>query len=109
MPDLLLGPYRRHFGADVAVGSELEVAASGRLTGRLAGPHPYGVVKLEMAQRLAEQHGWPAAACSAYGDHGTDALLLAWAGGAYAVDPDPALRAAARQHGWRILEGDDAP
>jgi putative phosphoserine phosphatase/1-acylglycerol-3-phosphate O-acyltransferase len=108
MPELMLRPFALHFASDFAVGTELEVAPDGRLTGRLAGPHPYGEVKREIAERLAGQNGWPATACSAYGDHGTDEILLAWVGEAYAVDPDPALRRSAQRHGWTILEGDAA-
>jgi putative phosphoserine phosphatase/1-acylglycerol-3-phosphate O-acyltransferase len=107
MPDLLLEPFAAHFSADATIGTPLEVASDGRLTGRRAGVHPYGEAKLDLARSLAETHGWSAAQCSAYGDHKTDAILLAWAGEAFAVDPDPELRASARSRGWTILDGEE--
>jgi HAD superfamily hydrolase (TIGR01490 family) len=104
MPDLLLEPFLRHFGADFGIGTPLEVRPNGRLTGRRSGPHPYGRAKLDLARALAHEQGWDPAACSAYGDHRTDAILLDWVGEAVAVDPDPGLRAHAARKGWRIVE-----
>ncbi len=109
MPDLLLEPFAGRFGAEIAIGTPLEVGANGRLTGRRAGPHPYGAAKLVIARGMAEEHGWEARACSAYGDHATDAYLLAWAGEAFAVDPDSGLRREAERRGWTILENARAP
>jgi HAD superfamily hydrolase (TIGR01490 family) len=109
MPDLLLEPFLAHFGADAAIATPLEIGASGRLTGRRAGLHPYAEAKVDLARRFAEEHGWSAAECSAYGDHATDRYLLAWVGEAFAVDPDPRLRAAAQKHGWTILDGEEPP
>lgn len=106
MPEPLLGPFIRHFAADFSIGTPLEVDASDTLTGRRAGPHPYGRTKLEIAQQLAEIHGWSLSECSAYGDHASDAFLLGSVGQAYAVDPDPQLRNEAQRRGWPILEGE---
>jgi len=104
MPDLLLDPFIRRFSADLAIGTPLEVDGRGRLTGRRAGPHPYGKAKLEIARALCEKHGWDPHSCSAYGDHASDVSLLEWAGEAYAVDPDKGLRRIAQSRGWTVLE-----
>lgn len=104
MPDLLLAPFAVYFEADLAVGTPLEVDGRGRLTGRRAGAHPYGEAKRAIAERLCAEHRWNAARCSAYGDHHSDAALLAWVGEAVAVDPDPGLRETARARGWRIVD-----
>lgn len=103
MPELLLEPFTRFFGADIAIGTPLAVDAKGRLTGRRSGPHPYGVRKREIARRVASEHAWKPEDCSAYGDHSTDAHLLDWVGHPYAVDPDPGLLRRAQQEGWAIL------
>jgi len=105
MPEPLLVPIGRHFDADHLLGTELAVRPDGRYTGRRAGPHPYGAAKLEVALKLARKEGWALADCSAYGDHATDAILLAAVGEAYAVDPDPGLRTTAERYGWTILGG----
>ncbi|MDM7914232.1 MAG: HAD family hydrolase [Candidatus Eisenbacteria bacterium] len=105
MPEILLEPLAAFFRADLAVGTPLEVDRRGRFSGRRSGPHPYGSAKLEIARALASERGWLAEDCVAYGDHASDAALLAWAGKAYAVDPDAGLRRAAQAHGWTILEG----
>jgi HAD superfamily hydrolase (TIGR01490 family) len=104
MPELLLPPFVRHFGADIGIATPLDVDAHGRLTGGHEGVHPYGEAKLELARRLCEQHGWDPRVCSAYGDHATDAFLLEWVGEAVAVDPDDGLRAIALERGWRVLD-----
>jgi putative phosphoserine phosphatase/1-acylglycerol-3-phosphate O-acyltransferase len=105
MPELLLEPFVLHFAADFRIGTPLEIDARGKLTGRRAGPHPYGRTKLEIAQKLAEEHQWDLSECSAYGDHASDVFLLASVGEAHAVDPDPRLRSEAAARGWPILEG----
>lgn len=104
MPELLLGPFLLHYRADFGIGTPLACGRDGRLTGRRAGPHPYGRAKLDLARSLAREQGWNPKDCSAYGDHRTDACLLEWVGEAFAVDPDKGLRAHAAQRGWRVIE-----
>jgi putative phosphoserine phosphatase/1-acylglycerol-3-phosphate O-acyltransferase len=104
MPDLLLAPFVRHFAADLGVGTPLDLDTRGRLTGTHTGLHPYGQAKLTIARSLCERHGWEARACSAYGDHESDAALLEWVGEAFAVDPDDGLRSIAHARAWTILD-----
>ncbi len=106
MPDLLMTPLVRTFVPDLAVATPLEVGADGRLTGRRAGVHPYGRAKLAIARDLAQRNGWDLALSSAYGDHASDAYILAGVGEAIAVDPDRRLRRIAHIRGWRIIDGD---
>ncbi|MBD3161590.1 MAG: HAD-IB family hydrolase [Candidatus Eisenbacteria bacterium] len=102
MPDLLLEPFARRFEADAAIGTALETDRAGRLTGRRAGPHPYGPAKREIARSFAAEHGAELGDCSAYGDHASDAVLLGEVGEPHAVDPDRGLERIARRHGWSI-------
>ncbi len=104
MPELLLAPFVRFFDADLGAGTPLQVDADGRLTGAHMGLHPYGAAKLTIARALCEKHGWEARACSAYGDHESDAAILDWVGEPFAVDPDDGLRRIARARGWTILD-----
>ena len=104
MPELLLETYGRRLEADLVIGTPLRVDERGVLTGRRAGPHPYGEVKLDIARALVAEHGWEPSACSAYGDHASDARLLSWVGFPHAIDPDPALRRLAVERGWPIID-----
>ena len=104
MPDLLLEPFADRFRPDLAIGTPLEVGAEGKLTGRRAGLHPYGVSKLVIARAIAGERAWDPLACSAYGDHASDAHLLGWVGEAFAVDPDERLRTEAARRGWTIVD-----
>ena len=103
MPDLLLEPFARRFAADRAIGALIATDRSGRLTGRLAGAHPYGRAKLEIARALAAEWRVDLRDCSAYGDHASDAALLEEVGEPRAVDPEPGLERIARRRGWPIL------
>jgi HAD superfamily hydrolase (TIGR01490 family) len=103
MPDLLMAPLVRAFSPDLAAATVLEVGADGLLTGRRLGLHPYGRAKLTIARDLAEKNGWDLALSSAYGDHASDAYILAAVGEALAVDPDHRLRRLAHLRGWKVL------
>lgn len=105
MPDLLLGPLIRTFSPDAAVATVLMVGENGRLTGRRASFHVYGIAKRFLARQLAKDHGLDLALSSAYGDHSSDVYLLESVGKPYAVDPDRRLRRIAVARGWRILQG----
>jgi HAD superfamily phosphoserine phosphatase-like hydrolase len=70
--------------------------ADGRFTGEIIGQLNVGqakVARLQQAGRLV----------AAYGDTVRDIPMLELAETAVAVHPDPKLRQAAEQHGWRIL------
>ena len=87
-------------GAHRGVGTVAEVV-DGCYTGRLEGPFCQGRGKLD---RLAQEVG-PARLdeATAYSDSASDLVLLRSCRRPVAVNPDRALRAAARQSGWPIL------
>jgi HAD superfamily phosphoserine phosphatase-like hydrolase len=103
---LATGAYRqlgeafgRRIGADVALGTPLEVR-DGVATGALSGPTQSGEAKA--AAVAAEAAGGDVIA--AFGDTAADIPLLRMAVRAVAVAPDAALRREARMRGWEILE-----
>lgn len=90
-------------GADDFVCNRLEFArgeATGKLLDPVVGGHDGGA----FARRYAEQHGLSLARSLAYAAHGADVLLLSTVGRPCAVNPDFALRAAARDADWPVLE-----
>jgi len=76
----------------------------GVYTGRLAGQPMHGPAKAEAVRALAAREGLDLARCSAYSDSANDIPLLSLVGNPCAVNPDSALRAHARSHGWRIRD-----
>jgi HAD superfamily hydrolase (TIGR01490 family) len=96
----------RSLGAAGTAGTEMEVR-DGRYTGRIASPVVSGREKaarvLGLAARLRAEVDW--AASYAYADSFHDLPFLELAGHPAAVHPDPQLRTAARERGWRILDG----
>ncbi len=102
---LATGAYRqlgeafgRRMGADVALGTPLEVR-DGLATGALSGPTQSGETKA--AAVAAEAAGGEVLA--AFGDTVADLPLLQLATRAVAVAPDAALRREASARGWEIL------
>jgi len=87
-------------GAHRGVGTVAEVV-DGCYTGRLSGPFCQGRGKLD---RLAQEVGpVQLSEAAAYSDSGSDLALLRSCRRPVAVNPDRALRAAARASGWPIL------
>ncbi|HEX5656868.1 MAG TPA: HAD-IB family phosphatase [Polyangiales bacterium] len=89
--------------ADDYVCNRLEFArgeATGKLLDPVVGGHDGGA----FVKRYAEQHGLTLARSLAYAAHGADVLLLSSVGRPCAVNPDFALRAAARDADWPVLE-----
>jgi phosphoserine phosphatase len=89
--------------ADDYVCNRLEFArgeATGKLLDPVVGGHDGGA----FAKRYAEQHGLQLGRSLAYAAHGADVLLLSSVGRPCAVNPDFALRAAARDADWPVLE-----
>jgi len=99
--DFLGEPLRAHLEGDLLLAARPEVV-SGRLTGRLVEPHPYGARKLELLLRLAELKQLDLAACYAYADHHTDVPFLESVGYPVAVNPDRRLARCARERGWAV-------
>ncbi len=91
-------------GASRVVASVPETA-DGRLTGRLAGPRPWGRSKANLAEGLLREMSIPASAAAALGDSWSDRHVMAICGRPVAVCPDRRLRRLAVSEGWRIIGG----
>jgi HAD superfamily hydrolase (TIGR01490 family) len=95
-------PLARRLAIDHVVASELEVAADGRLTGRLTGPLNYAETKVARAAELASRLGFRVEEAAFYSDSSSDLPLLQAVGQPVAVNPDAKLERVARVRGWRI-------
>jgi HAD superfamily hydrolase (TIGR01490 family) len=93
----------RRLGLTGALGTVAE-SVDGVYTGRLVGGLLHGEAKAAAIQALALREGLDLARSSAYSDSANDLPMLSLVGHPNAVNPDPQLRAAAREHGWPIHE-----
>jgi HAD superfamily hydrolase (TIGR01490 family) len=93
----------RRLGLTGALGTVAEVE-DGKYTGRLVGEPLHGPSKAEAVRALAEREGLDLARCTAYSDSSNDIPMLSAVGTAVAINPDTALRAAARENGWEIRD-----
>ncbi|HEX9033978.1 MAG TPA: HAD-IB family hydrolase [Streptosporangiaceae bacterium] len=91
----------RRLGLTGALGTVAETD-NGIYTGRLVGGLLHGEAKAEAVLALAERENLDLSACSAYSDSANDLPMLRLVGHPNAVNPDSALRALAREHGWPI-------
>lgn len=91
-----------HVGADGWVATELE-KVDGKLTGRISGRAVYSEEKFSALQRYADTVFGSWLLHAAYGDHGSDALLLERAKNPIAVCPDRKLKRIAKLKGWRMV------
>ena len=76
----------------------------GETTGKLLDPVVGGHDGAAWAKRYAAEHQLDLSRSLAYAAHGADLLLLSAVGRPCAVNPDLALRAAARDADWPVLE-----
>ncbi|HWU22398.1 MAG TPA: HAD-IB family hydrolase [Nocardioides sp.] len=93
----------RRLGLTGALGTVAE-HVDGVYTGRLVGDMLHGPAKALAVQALAEREGLDLSRCSAYSDSSNDLPMLSLVGDPCAINPDPKLRAHAREHGWRIRD-----
>ena len=97
-------PVRAFFGIRETAGPTLELDASGRFTGKLAGDYTLGPQKVVRMRQMAERLGVRQEDIAAYGDSAADIPLLSSVGHPFVVAPSEELRAAALERGWRILD-----
>jgi HAD superfamily hydrolase (TIGR01490 family) len=102
-PVEIAGLIARRLGLTGALGTVAE-HVDGVYTGRLVGDMLHGPAKAEAVQALAEREGLDLSRCSAYSDSSNDLPMLSLVGDPCAINPDPKLRAHAREHGWRIRD-----
>jgi HAD superfamily hydrolase (TIGR01490 family) len=93
----------RRLGLTGALGTVAE-SRDGEYTGRLVGDVLHGQPKAHAVAELAAREGLDLAECYAYSDSINDLPLLCLVGTAVAVNPDSALRAEARTHGWEVRD-----
>jgi HAD superfamily hydrolase (TIGR01490 family) len=86
-----------------ALGTVAETS-DGVYTGRLVGNVLHGEDKAHAVESLAAREGLDLSRCSAYSDSINDLPMLSLVGHPVAVNPDSALRAEAKQHGWEIRD-----
>jgi len=93
----------RELGLTGALGTVAEVT-DGTYTGRLVGVPLHGPAKAEAVRALAAAEGLDLARCAAYSDSANDIPMLSAVGHPCAVNPDPDLKAHAREQGWEVLD-----
>ena len=99
-------PIADAFGVRELIAVELERDGEGNLTGEIRGTPSFREGKVtRMAQWLAaRQLGWDDVETTFYTDSLNDLALLEKATFPVATNPDPRLRALAKERGWRILD-----
>jgi HAD superfamily hydrolase (TIGR01490 family) len=93
----------RRLGLTGAIGTVAEIR-DGIYTGRLVGGLMHGPAKAAAITDLAVREGLDLTRCAAYSDSVNDLPMLSAVGRPVAVNPDSALRRAARDHGWEIRD-----
>jgi HAD superfamily hydrolase (TIGR01490 family) len=93
----------RRLGLTGALGTVAEVR-DGVYTGRLVTAPLHGPAKAEAVRALAAREGLDLARCSAYSDSANDIPMLCLVGYPTAINPDPDLKAYAREHGWPVRD-----
>ncbi len=99
----VIAPLAKEVGADDFVCNHLEFLG-GEVTGKLIEPVIGGHDGARWAREYAKQHDLDLSRSVAYAAHGADLLLLSAVGKPCAVNPDFALRGAARDADWPVLE-----
>jgi HAD superfamily hydrolase (TIGR01490 family) len=90
-------------GLTGALGTVAQIR-DGHYTGKLVGDMLHGPAKAVTIKALAAAEGLDLAKCTAYSDSINDIPMLSVVGNAVAVNPDSALRRAAKQNGWEIRD-----
>ena len=97
----VVAPIGALVGADRVIATRM-VVEYGRYTGEVAF-YAYGPAKAEAMRQVADAAGYDLADCYAYSDSVTDLPMLEAVGHPTAVNPDRALRRAARERDWPVL------
>ncbi|MGY1820666.1 HAD family hydrolase [Geodermatophilus sp. SYSU D00079] len=98
----MVEPIGQMLGADRVVATRM-VTVEGRYTGEIEF-YAYGENKAVAVRQVAAENGYDLADCYAYSDSVTDLPMLSEVGHPTAVNPDRALRKAAAERGWPVLE-----
>lgn len=95
-------PMARALEASHVICSEIEVE-DGVITGRTAGPPPWGAGKARAVLELAEREMIDLPSSFAYSNGEEDVPFLECAGHAVAVSPQSGLEAEAQRRGWPVM------
>lgn len=98
----IVEPIGERLGADLAIGTQVEVE-DGRYTGEVLF-YAYGEGKAVAMRSLAEERNYDLADSYAYSDSHTDLPMLEIVGHPVAVNPDAELRRLAVDRGWTVLD-----
>ncbi|MGY1705873.1 HAD-IB family hydrolase [Geodermatophilus sp. SYSU D00697] len=98
----MVEPIGEMLSADRVVATRM-VTVDGRYTGEIQF-YAYGENKAVAVREVAAEKGYDLADCYAYSDSVTDLPMLSEVGHPTAVNPDRALRRAAAERGWPVLE-----
>ncbi|MGF7239325.1 MAG: HAD family hydrolase [Frankia sp.] len=93
----------RRLGLTGALGTVSEIV-DGRYTGRLVGDPLHGPAKAAAVRALAAREGLDLAKCYAYSDSVNDEPMLSLVGHPMALNPDPDLKALARENEWPVRD-----
>lgn len=100
---IIAEPVGRHFGIDLVIGADLEIA-DGLYTGNIAGIYTAGEGKAQVVRQLSEKSGIPLEKFAAFGDSINDLALLKTVGEPYAVSPSASLKDEAEKLNMSMLE-----
>ena len=101
--ELVVSRIAKEVGAEDFVCNRLEFQ-NGECTGKLLDPVIGGHDSAKWVRTFASERGFDLTRSVAYAAHGADLLLLSAVGKPCAVNPDFALRGAARDADWPVLE-----
>ncbi|WP_131768598.1 HAD family hydrolase [Candidatus Protofrankia californiensis] len=93
----------RRLGLTGALGTVSEVV-DGRYTGHLVGEPLHGPAKAAAVRALAEREQLDLSRCWAFSDSINDLPMLSLVGHPVAINPDPDLKAVARERDWPIKD-----
>ncbi len=99
----VIAPLVKELGVDDYICNRLEFM-NGEVTGKLLEPVIGGHDAARWVREYAKEHDLDLTRSVAYAAHGADLLLLSAVGKPCAVNPDFALRGAARDADWPVLE-----
>ncbi len=98
----VVAPIGERLGVDRVIATRMGVE-DGLYTGEIDF-YAFGPNKAEAIRELAQAEGWDLADCFAYSDSATDLPMLEVVGHPTAVNPDKALRRAALERGWPVVD-----
>jgi HAD superfamily hydrolase (TIGR01490 family) len=104
--EFITRPIATALGVSELIAVELELDASGWITGEIKGTPSFREGKVvRVNQWLTERHlTWDSVETTFYSDSINDLALLEKATHPVATNPDPRLRTLATERGWRILD-----